>query len=189
VTELPRWPSRSGRKVLASRSEYLRLATALLQRLRRASAAGGIWEAADVQWWSRRERSTDRHGQLFWLDERDEPQAAVILTDWGPSIQCDALVLPDDPGYRRTVWREALSRADALGLATAGFPVREDDDAAISELAGAGLSAADEAGVVSSWLDAARRPAVSALPQGYRLLPGPTFPTGRIPWPRATALR
>ena len=68
------------------------------------------------------------------------------------------------------MWREALSRADALGLATAGLPVREDDDAAISELAGAGLSAADEAGVVSSWLDAARRPAVSALPQGYRLL-------------------
>ena len=162
--------SRAGRKVLATGSEYLRLATALLQRMRLTSATGGIWEAADVQWWSRRERSTDRHGQLFWVDEQDEPLAAVILTDWGPSIQCDALVLPDDPGYERTVWQEALGRAGALGSTTVEFPVRKDDAAAISELAGAGLRATSEAGVVASWLEAARRPAVSALPPGYRLM-------------------
>jgi hypothetical protein len=53
---------------------YLRLATALLQRMRlaapaggitsagritpaaRITPAGGIWEAADIQWWWRQER-------------------------------------------------------------------------------------------------------------------------------------
>lgn len=162
--------SQASRRVLASGSEYLRLATALLQRMRLTSATGGIWEAADVQWWSRRERSTDRHGQLFWLDDQDEPLAAVVLTDWGSSIQCDALVLPDDPGHVRTVWNEALGRAGALGLTTVEFPVRKDDAAAISMLAGAGLRASSEPGVVASWLEAARRPAVPVLPPGYRLM-------------------
>jgi hypothetical protein len=54
--------------VLVSGARYLQLATALLQRMRLLSPAGGIWEAADVQWWSRQERPSDRHGQLFWLD-------------------------------------------------------------------------------------------------------------------------
>jgi hypothetical protein len=54
---------------------YLELATTLLQRMRLASAEGGTWEAADVQWWSRQERATDRTGQLFRLDEHgDQPR-------------------------------------------------------------------------------------------------------------------
>jgi len=43
--------------------EYLRLATTLLQRTRLAVPSGGIWEAADVQWWSRQGRDAD--GQAF----------------------------------------------------------------------------------------------------------------------------
>jgi len=55
--------------VIARDSRYLDRATRLLQRIRLTSATGGIWEAADVQWWSREERATDRDGQIFWLDE------------------------------------------------------------------------------------------------------------------------
>jgi hypothetical protein len=72
-------------------AEALRLATVLLQRMRQTRPASTIWEAADVQWWSRQERPTDRDGQLFWLDERGEPAAAVLATDFGHSVQHDVL--------------------------------------------------------------------------------------------------
>ena len=32
-------------------AEFLRLATRLLQHMRLTATSGGIWEAADVQWW------------------------------------------------------------------------------------------------------------------------------------------
>jgi hypothetical protein len=48
-------------RVVAVRGvEYVGLATALLQRMRLASATGGIWEAADIQWWSRAQRGAVR---------------------------------------------------------------------------------------------------------------------------------
>jgi len=77
-------------------AEALRLATMLLQRMRQTRPAGTIWEAADVQWWSRQERPTDRDGQLFWLDERGEPVAAVLATDFGHSVQHDVLTVLKD---------------------------------------------------------------------------------------------
>jgi GNAT superfamily N-acetyltransferase len=157
------------RMALVTGSEYLRLATTLLQRMRLASATGGIWEAADLQWWFRRERSTDSRGQLFWLDADDEPVAAVITTDWVTSVGCDVFVRPDsravDPA---AVWREALSRVAALGLTGVEISVRRDDTTGIGELASAGWEVA-EGCVVASWLAAARVPGISALPDGYRL--------------------
>ena len=78
-----------GSRVVARGARSLRLATALLQRIRLGSPTGGVWEAADVQWWSRAPRPTDRHGQLFWLDGRGEPVAAVIVTDFAHGVQCD----------------------------------------------------------------------------------------------------
>jgi predicted N-acetyltransferase YhbS len=150
-------------------SRYLELATTLLQRMRLASPTGGAWEAADVQWWSREERPTDRHGQLFWLDERDEPVAAVLLTEFHDTPYCDVLVLPDDPGFERDVWRAALRRVDALGV-TADFPVPPDDATGMAELAAAGFGPSGEPGYVASWLDAARRPEIPPLAPGYRLL-------------------
>lgn len=38
---------------LVADARYLPLATTLLQRMRLERPTGGIWEAADVQWWSR----------------------------------------------------------------------------------------------------------------------------------------
>ncbi len=148
---------------------YLELATTLLQRMRLASAEGGVWEAADVQWWHREERPTDRAGQLFWLDEDGEPVAAFIATDFGHSVQCDVLVLPDDQAFEREVWRAAISRASDLGV-RAEFVVRQDNPIAIAELAGAGYVLADEHGVLSCWLEAASRQPVPRLAPGYRVL-------------------
>jgi len=154
--------------VTVAASDYVTLATTLLQRMRLAEPTGGVWEAADVQWWSRQERASDLDGQLFWLDQRGEPLAAVVRTDFGRSVQCDVLVLPDDPEWQRSVWRTAIRKADDSEKAVE-FPVRADAAACIAELAAAGFHAADDA-VVTSWLAAESRPAIRVLPPGYRLL-------------------
>jgi GNAT superfamily N-acetyltransferase len=148
---------------------YLQLATTLLQRMRVARPTGGVWEAADVQWWWRQDRATDRDGQLFWLDTAGEPIAAVIRTDFGYGTdQCDVLVLPGGPSLAQAVWQTAISWADAIG-SPAEFPVPPADTAGISALAAAGYGPADDPGVIACWLDAAARPPVPRLPAGYRL--------------------
>jgi predicted N-acetyltransferase YhbS len=155
--------------VVRDGARYLGLATTLLQRMRLASAEGGIWEAADVQWWFRRERATDRDGHMFWLGSHGEPLAAFIATDFGHSVQCDVLVLPDDPDCEREVWRAAVARAREHG-SRAEFVVRPDDAAGVAELGAAGYKCADEAGVVPCWLAAPNRLQIPQLAAGYRVL-------------------
>jgi GNAT superfamily N-acetyltransferase len=148
----------------------LQLATRLLQQMRLDRPAGGIWEAADLQWWSRYEHAADGHGQLFWLDAGGDPLAAVIGSDFGRSLQCDVLVRPDDPQFERRVWTTALSRADDVGEPAAEFTVRADNRVGIAVLTAAGLRPVAGESIVASWLDPARRPPVPALSPGYRLL-------------------
>lgn len=148
---------------------YLELATTLLQRMRLASSQGGIWEAADIQWWYRQERASDRTGQLFWLDERGEPLAAFITTDFRHSVQCDVLVLPADPACERQVWSTAISRTGTVGR-PAGFVARLDNAIGAVALGAAGYGMADQEAVVSCWLEAVRRPPIPPLPPGYRVL-------------------
>ncbi len=155
--------------VVVTGTAYLELATTLIQRIRLARPTGGTWEAADLQWWSREERATDHDGQLFWLDDKGDPLAAAIRTDFGHSVQCDVLVLPEDRDLQRTVWRAAIDRAQAIGT-SAEFPARRDDAAGVTELAQAGFSPAAGPGVVACWLDASRRPSIPPLPDSYRLL-------------------
>ncbi|HET9895852.1 MAG TPA: GNAT family N-acetyltransferase [Streptosporangiaceae bacterium] len=152
---------------IATGKEYLSLATRLLRRMRLARPIGGIWEAADFQWWWRRPRSTDAGGQLFWLDDSGEPVAAVVLTEFGPNVQCDVLVLPDGPVDEQVIWQSAIRRAADVA---AEFPVRLDDAPGNSMLAAFGYRPTDGPGVVASWLDAARRPPIRPLPAGYTLL-------------------
>jgi predicted N-acetyltransferase YhbS len=147
--------------------QYLPLATTLLQQIRLARPTGGIWEAADLQWWARQERSTDS-GQLFWLDQDGAPVAAAILTDWGEVVAGDVFVLPDDPDLERAAWRAAIARAQEAG-GSIEFSARADYGIGIAELTAAGYRVTDERGVVATWLDAADRPVVPPLPAGYRL--------------------
>lgn len=148
---------------------YLRLATTLLQRMRRKRPTGGIWEAADVQWWSRLDQATGPDGgHLFWLDEQGEPLAAVLLTYFARP-QCDVFVLPDDPEFARQVWRAALARA-ARASANADFPVRLDDAVGIAEVTAAGLRPADEPDIVTCWRSAGHRQEIPPLADGYRLV-------------------
>jgi GNAT superfamily N-acetyltransferase len=141
---------------------YTRLATTLLHRLRLASPEGGVWEAADIQWWSRR----DQRSGLFWLDEDGAPRAAFLSTCFS-SVQCDVLVLPDDQDFAREVWLTAIAQP---GSGPAEFTVRLDDETGIAALEAAGCRLTDPSSVVACWLDAADRPAIPGLPDGYRLL-------------------
>ncbi len=69
------------RRELLRGLERLHATTTVLQRARRADRHGGMWEAADVQWWWRRPRATDELALPVWFDEAG-PVAAAGLTAW-----------------------------------------------------------------------------------------------------------
>jgi hypothetical protein len=106
------------RLVEVSGSDYLDAVTRLLQRRRLADPTGGVWEAADFQWWWRRERPSDQLGQSFWLDDDGEPVAAVTLNDWDGTWECDVIAGPDDFD---PVWRRALERSSSSGSSPCRF--------------------------------------------------------------------
>jgi hypothetical protein len=157
--------------------DYLRLVTALLQRLRLVDPVGGAWEAADPQWWWRQARVTDPEGQLFWLDEHGAPVAAVIRTDFQGVVQCDVLIWPGTEELAESVWRAAFDRAEASAL-PAEFIMPPDDAAGIAKLTAAGYAAANAPRYVGSWLDAAARPPVPELVTGFRLTSRAEAPEG-----------
>ena len=57
------------RELRASGLEYLTLTTELLRRVRVADPEAGLWEAADLQWWWRTPRRSDKTDQRFWVDD------------------------------------------------------------------------------------------------------------------------
>jgi GNAT superfamily N-acetyltransferase len=157
------------REVRASGLEYLALVTELLQRARVADAEAGLWEAADLQWWWRTPRRSDAVGQVFWIDD-EGPVAGVVLTDWGRAWGCDPIVVPGASTVALpTVWARALEAINALGLKAVEVLVRDDDLELQGLLAGAGF-APDESRSGVTWMNAADRPEVTVLPEGFALV-------------------
>lgn len=156
----------------ATGTGYLALVTRLLQRVRLACPAGGLWEAADFQWSWRRERSSDGYAQLFWMDDHGEPAAGVIFTGegHGGACQCDVIVTPEHAERMLGVlWQRALRRMAQLGLDAVEVTVRDDDTFMRDAVAAAGFTATGDTGT-SSWLNSGDRPDIAPLPAGYRLL-------------------
>ncbi|HKZ19338.1 MAG TPA: hypothetical protein VJQ57_04445 [Acidimicrobiia bacterium] len=150
------------REVRAVEFEEVMLATNLLQRARLAHHQAGLWEAADVQWWWRLPRRSDKAEKLFWVDYGG-PVAGVLLTSWiDQAWQCDPVIVPGAPGPPPDlVWTRALEHAIRHVDTRFEVPV-SDDDRAFTELAQrAGLTAGGRDS--TGWMDAADRPAVSAL--------------------------
>ena len=113
----------------ATGSEYLDLVTRLTHRVRVEHPTAGLWEAADLQWWWRSERSSDQIAQQFWLDEGDQPEAAIILTDWSRTWGCDPIVLPSRAeAMLPTLWSKALQRIDDLSLPSVEIMIGDDDE-------------------------------------------------------------
>lgn len=150
-------------------SAYLATVTTLLQRIRGAHPTAGLYEAADLQWWWRTERSTDQHPQLFWFDDLGVPEAGIIATAWRDRIGLDPMVLPDSsPDVLRHVVERGLAHAADSGFETIGLEVDRADDVLSELLLGHGFTV-DEEEFVETWLAADARPRISPLPEGYRL--------------------
>jgi GNAT superfamily N-acetyltransferase len=157
------------REVQRSGLDYLAGATDLLQRARLADPEGGIWEAADLQWWSRMPRRSDAVEQRFWIDD-DGPVAAVVLTDWGRAWGCDPIIVPAASAVPlTTVWARAAEAIDALGLKAVEVLVRDDDAELSALLVDSGFVPDPERSGIT-WMNADERPSVAALPDGFVLV-------------------
>jgi ribosomal protein S18 acetylase RimI-like enzyme len=153
-------------EVRASGPEYLALATDLLHRVRLADADAGLWEAADLQWWWRKPRTSDEVDQLFWIDDAG-PVAAVILTDWGRVWGCDCILVPGMPAA--AVWGSAVEAIERVRPAAVETLVRDDDTALRVLVTGSGFAAgSDSSG--TCWMVADRRPPVAAPPNGFGIV-------------------
>jgi ribosomal protein S18 acetylase RimI-like enzyme len=156
------------REVRASGLEYLALATELLQRARLTDPAAGLWEAADLQWWWRTPRRSDSIDQLFWIDD-EGPVAGVVLTDWSRAWGCDPIVVPGAGVSLALVWARAVEAIDALGLEAVEVLARDDDVELLDLLGSTGFVAGDERSGTTG-MDAADRPDVAGLPEGFVLV-------------------
>lgn len=149
--------------------QYLEAVTVLLQRVRGVHPTKGLYEAADFQWWWRIPRSTDHLGQLFWFDELDRPEAAVIVTEWRDRMAFDPIAMPDaNPDWVAHVVERGLAHARESGFGAVQLEVDRADDLMRELLASYGFAIIGD-GVVESWLAADARPEISPLQDDYRL--------------------
>lgn len=157
------------REVAAAGLDGVRLATALLQRARRADAVVGLWEAADVQWWWRKPRLSDEVEKLFWLDD-DGPVAGALLTSWADDAwQVDPIVVPGAPHPAPDeVWRRALEHGRLHATGVLDVAVGSGDPAFGELPLRAGLVATQHDS--TAWMEATARPPVLDLPEGFVLI-------------------
>lgn len=146
--------------------DYLAIVTRLLQDARLADPTGGDWEAADLQWWWRVDQHADPDGQAVWFDG-DAPIVAAIFTRWKTSLGLDFLGTDAAVAERADLlWEHIAGRFTDRPVEMA---IRDDDPDRIAGAERAGFSVtADE--YRSSWMDAASRPAVPPLPDGFRIV-------------------
>lgn len=146
---------------------YLAAATHLLQDIRQEHPYAGVWEAADLQWWWRKPRSTDSVGQAFWTDADGRSLGAAIRTDWNGTIGLDVIAHPLlGPDTIDELWSAALDLVKASSSTESMVDVA--DHVAIAHLIEAGFTDTEERGT-SAWMDAQRSPSVDPLAHGYRL--------------------
>lgn len=158
----------SVREIRAVGLEALGLATALLQRARRTDPLAGAFEAADVQWSWGRPRQSDEIEKLFWVDD-EGPVAGVLLTSRANAAwQCDPVVVPRASGVEPdVVWGRALEHAAEHSASGFDIPVSDDDRTFLELAQRSGLTAGERDS--TAWMDAADRPAVLALSEGFAL--------------------
>jgi GNAT superfamily N-acetyltransferase len=165
--------------------DYLALVTGLLQACRCADPVASEWEAADFQWWWRKDQHADPGGQRFWLRD-GTPVAAAILTDWGTRLGFEVI------GGRAlggsTVHAAAEEEAWSRGVemfardphAIYETTVREGDEMGHRFATAAGFDAG-RLRHITLWMDAAERRPAAALPSGFSISdrsenPGPGQP-------------
>jgi GNAT superfamily N-acetyltransferase len=143
------------RRELLRGLERLHASTTVLQRARREDPLRGMWEAADLQWWWRRPRTTDELALPVWFDEVG-PVAAAGLTAWDDVWQADIFAVPSIV-EEREVWTATMEASAAHRGGSLRTLVREAD-AGLSDLAlQSGFTVTDELSG-TAWMDAGDRP-------------------------------
>jgi ribosomal protein S18 acetylase RimI-like enzyme len=84
---------------------------------------------------------------------------------WG----CDPIVTSGAGVSLALVWARAVEAVDGLGLDAVEVLARDDDVELLGLLAGSGFVAGDEVSGVT-WMEAADRPDVAGLPEGFALV-------------------
>jgi predicted N-acetyltransferase YhbS len=136
----------------------LKATTTVLQRARLADPLGGMWEAADVQWWWRQPRATDDLVLPVWFDEVG-PVAAAGLTAWGNTWQTDVFAVPSSVA-EQDVWAATLDATAGQAGKTLQLLVPERN-ASLADLAiQSGFAMSDELSG-TTWMDADQHPPVA----------------------------
>ena len=149
--------------------EALEAVTTLLQRNRLAHPPGGLFDAAELQWWWRTPRPTDVMPNLFWFGDDGRPEAALMVTAWKDHVGLDPIVLSGaSPGRMVEVMERGLAHAEECGFGTVGLEIDQKNETLRRFVTERGFEL-DEGGLVESWLPAEARPAISPLTDGYRL--------------------
>ena len=124
-----------------------------------------MWEAADVQWWWRRPRTTDDLALPVWFDD-EGPVAAAALTAWVDGWQADAFAVASEVDQEE-VWAatlEAVSgRSEPLKLLA-----RADDAEVIGLAVRSGFTMTDDLSG-TMWMDAEARSTVAEV-EGFTIV-------------------
>ncbi|MHB1508263.1 MAG: GNAT family N-acetyltransferase [Acidimicrobiales bacterium] len=153
------------RREMLGSLKRLEATSTVLQRARLADPLGGMWEAADVQWWWRRPRATDDLALPVWFDELG-PVAAGGLTAWQDAWQVDvfavpSIVRPED------VWAATLTAAASYSEVALKVLVRDADELLADLAIASGFLVTEESG--TAWMDADDRPPV-VLVDGFTVV-------------------
>ena len=144
--------------------ERLNATTTVLQRARLADPMGGMWEAADVQWWWRKPRATDELALPVWFDDVG-PVAAAGLTAWDDAWQVDLFAVPSIVD-EEALWGATLEAAGHWGEALLLFVC--GDDAPLAGLAVRSGFAMTEELSGTTWMDADERAPVAPV-EGFTI--------------------
>jgi GNAT superfamily N-acetyltransferase len=144
---------------------YLEQVTRLLQEARLAEPYGGLWEAADIQWWWKVDQHADPDGQTIWVDG-ERPLMATAFTRWKGWVGCD--LLGTDAvvaAHSELLWDDVDGRFRDQPVS---MLIRDDDPIRMAAAARHGFVRGDD-DYATGWMDAADRPARPTLPDGIRI--------------------
>jgi GNAT superfamily N-acetyltransferase len=148
--------------------EYLNMVTSLLERARKKDPDGGVWEAADLQWWWRRDQHEDPARQIFWLDA-EGPVAAVVLMDWGDRIGCELISADPVLSTAKSLWPAAEDLVRSIRGRRFELSIREDDPELSDVATKAGFVRTDEV-YVTTWMSPVDLEQPGPLPAGFELV-------------------
>ena len=159
--------------------EYLNTMTTLLQRMRNAHPLKGLYQAAELQFWWARPRSTDDLPQLFWLDDDGLPVAGAATIDFGDGsasllysepTSVFAFMPDTSPDFMSQAIARAIEHLGENGISKMEVENDPGDETLREVLFDHGFAVKQEGVLSEALVSADDRPQVSELSDGYRLL-------------------